>query len=89
MPTADTVAVREWPRIPPEEREVAQVIAARVAQMRGAEPPSVLHEERLEGDVELVIHRAIESPRRAACRWPPSRLCPGIRTTAPWRFATP
>ena len=89
IPPNDTVAVREWPRIPPEEREVAQVIAARVAQLRGAEPPSVLQEERLEGDVDLVIHRAIESPQASglplaavsALSWDPHYRAVAVRNS--------
>ena len=37
----EPVLVREWPSIPPEDREVAQALAVKVAQMRGADPPSV------------------------------------------------
>lgn len=56
-------AVHGWPVIPSEDREIAQVIAAGVAQMRGADPPSVVQEERLEADVEVVVRRAVESPQ--------------------------
>ena len=62
-PPPDSVPVSPWPAIPPEEREVAQIIANRVTQMRGGEPASVLHEERLEEDVRRVIYRAVESPQ--------------------------
>jgi pilus assembly protein CpaF len=61
-PTADTVVIREWPSIPLEDREIAQMIAARVKQMRGSDPPSVQQEERLAEDVDTVIRRAIEAP---------------------------
>jgi len=62
-PGSAAVVVREWPRIPPEDREIAQVIAAKAAQMRGNEPPSVLHEERLEEDVEAVVRWAVDAPQ--------------------------
>ena len=55
--------VREWPAIPAEDREIAQVIATRVAQMRGPDPPSVVQEERLEAEVDAVVRRAVESPQ--------------------------
>lgn len=55
--------VREWPAIPAEDREIAQVIAARVAMMRGSDPPSVVQEERLAAEVDAVVRRAIESPQ--------------------------
>jgi Flp pilus assembly CpaF family ATPase len=63
MTPTDVVPVREWPRIPPEDHETAKLIAAGVARLRGTEPPSVLHEERLEADVEAVIRHAIEAPQ--------------------------
>jgi Flp pilus assembly CpaF family ATPase len=56
------VPVSSWPRIPPEEREVAQVIADQVVRERRGEPASVLHEERLHEDVADVIARMIASP---------------------------
>jgi len=59
----DTVRVSRWPHIPPEEREVAEIIAAAVDRARHGEPASVLHEERLGADVGAVIARAIESPQ--------------------------
>ena len=62
--------VREWPSIPPEDREIAQIIAAKVAQMRGTEPPSVLHEERLQEDVETVVRRAVEAPQASGLPLP-------------------
>ncbi len=62
IPLADTVIVRAWPSIVPEDREIAQMIATRVAQARASDPPSVQQEERLEQDVETVIRRAIEAP---------------------------
>ncbi|MGA8015543.1 MAG: ATPase, T2SS/T4P/T4SS family [Candidatus Dormiibacterota bacterium] len=60
---ADPVMVREWPSIPAEDREIAQIIASRVALLRGSAPPSVLQEERLEEDVETVVRRAVEAPQ--------------------------
>jgi Flp pilus assembly CpaF family ATPase len=62
-PDPDAVATSAWPRIAPEEREVAQVIANRVVQMRGGEPASVAHEERLQEDVYAIINKAVESPQ--------------------------
>jgi pilus assembly protein CpaF len=61
-PSSESVAVRDWPTIPSEEREIAQIIATRVEQMRGGEPASVLHEENLDIDINKVIDKAIESP---------------------------
>ncbi|MGP8162105.1 MAG: ATPase, T2SS/T4P/T4SS family [Candidatus Dormibacteria bacterium] len=69
-PPADGVLVREWPSIPPEDREIAQIIAAKVTQMRGTEPPSVLHEERLQEDVESVVRRAVEAPQASGLPLP-------------------
>ncbi len=69
-PPAEAVVHREWPSIPPEDREIAQVIAARVVQMRGTEPPSVLHEERLQEDVESVVRRAVEAPHASGLPLP-------------------
>ena len=57
------VPTSPWPQIPNEEREVAQIIANRVQQMRGGEPASVAHEERLTEDVLRVITKAVESPQ--------------------------
>ncbi len=57
------VPVSPWPSIPAEEHDVAQILADKVAQMRGGEPASVAHEERLFDDVNRVITRAIESPQ--------------------------
>ena len=54
------VQVSRWPRIPTEEREVAEIIAASVQRSRNGEPASVLHEERLAQDVSMEIDRAIE-----------------------------
>lgn len=51
-----------WPAIPADERELAQLIASRVVVMRGNEPASVAHEERLRDDVAAVVDRAIEAP---------------------------
>jgi Flp pilus assembly CpaF family ATPase len=62
MPIADAVTVREWPSIAPEDREIAQMIATKVTQLRGSDPPSVQQEERLEQDVEAVLRRAVEAP---------------------------
>lgn len=56
------VPVTRWPQIASEELEVAQAIADQVIRDRGAEPASVLHEERLHLDVSTVIDRAIASP---------------------------
>ncbi len=56
------VPVSRWPDIASEELEVAQAIAERVIRDRGAEPASVLHEERLHQDVAATIERAIASP---------------------------
>ena len=67
---SEAVAVREWPTIPPEDREIAQILAAKVAQMRGSEPPSVLHEERLLEDVETVVRRAVEAPQTSGLPLP-------------------
>jgi hypothetical protein len=58
-----SVQVSRWPRIPIEEREVAEIIAASVQRSRNGEPASVLHEERLAEDVSHVIDRAIEAPQ--------------------------
>jgi pilus assembly protein CpaF len=57
------VQVSRWPHIPTEEREVAEIIAASVRQLRDGEPASVLHEERLSEDVSKAIDRAIEAPQ--------------------------
>jgi hypothetical protein len=62
--------VREWPIIPPDDREIAQILASKVAQMRGTEPPSVLHEERLQEDVETVVRRAVEAPQASGLPLP-------------------
>jgi Flp pilus assembly CpaF family ATPase len=67
---AESVVLREWPSIPSEDREIAQVIAAKVAQLRGTEPPSVLHEERLQEDVQRVVQRAIEAPQASGLPLP-------------------
>jgi pilus assembly protein CpaF len=66
----EAVVIREWPSIPPEDREIAQVIATKVTQMRGNEPPSVLHEERLQEDVETVVRRAVEAPQASGLPLP-------------------
>ncbi len=58
-----TVQVSRWPHIPTEEREVAEIIAASVRQLRDGEPASVLHEERLSDDVSKSIDRAIAAPQ--------------------------
>jgi len=68
--SAEAVVVREWPIISPEDREIAQILAAKVAQMRGGEPPSVLHEERLEEDIETVVRRAVEAPQASGLPLP-------------------
>jgi Flp pilus assembly CpaF family ATPase len=60
-PTTE-VPVTRWPQIASEELEVAQAIADQVIRDRGAEPASVLHEERLHLDVSSVIDRAIAAP---------------------------
>ena len=52
-----------WPDISAEEREVASVIAASLQALRGNEPASVAHEERLFSDVDRVIARAIAAPQ--------------------------
>jgi pilus assembly protein CpaF len=57
------VQVSRWPHIPTEEREVAEIIANSLRQLRNGEPASVLHEERLSEDVSKAIDRAIESPQ--------------------------
>jgi pilus assembly protein CpaF len=56
------VPTSPWPRIPDEERDVAQVIAASVQRKRAGEPASVSHEERLREDVACAIDRVIEAP---------------------------
>ena len=56
------VQTSPWPRIPDDERDVAQIIAAAVQRERGGEPASVSHEERLTDDVAGMIARAIASP---------------------------
>ena len=66
----EPVMVREWPHIPPEDREIAQVIAAKVALRRGSEPPSVVHEERLEEDIEAVVDGAMEAPQASGLPLP-------------------
>ena len=58
-----SVLTSPWPRIPEDEREVAQVIAAAVQRERGGEPASVQHEERLGDDVARIIARAVASPQ--------------------------
>jgi len=63
MSDRDAVPIQPWPAIPAEEREVAQIIAGRVQQMRGGEPAAVLHEENIYDDVNTVIQKAIESPQ--------------------------
>ncbi|HWF56772.1 MAG TPA: CpaF/VirB11 family protein [Candidatus Dormibacteraeota bacterium] len=62
LPVSAEVPVSRWPQIASEELEVAQAIADAVIRGRGGEPASVLHEERLHGDVAAVIERAIASP---------------------------
>lgn len=62
-PGNEGVAISSWPSIPPEVREVAQVIASKVIQARGGEPAAVIHEERLEEDVRAMVTKAIESPQ--------------------------
>jgi pilus assembly protein CpaF len=56
------VAASPWPRIPEDEHDIAQSIAARVHAARAGEPASVLHEEQLFDDVSSAIHQAMESP---------------------------
>ncbi len=58
-----SVQVSRWPHIPTEEREVAEIVAAAVQQLRVGEPASVLHEERLSVDVSTAIDRAIAAPQ--------------------------
>ena len=80
-----TVLTSPWPRIPEDEREVAQVIAAAVQRGRGGEPASVQHEERLGDDVALVIARAVASPQASGLPLAVvSELAanPGFRATA-------
>ncbi|MGA2282217.1 MAG: ATPase, T2SS/T4P/T4SS family [Candidatus Dormibacteria bacterium] len=84
-PPADGVVVREWPSIPPEDREIAQIIAAKVTQMRGTEPPSVLHEERLQEDVESVVRRAVEAPQASGLPLP---VVAGLAGDPEYRTAT-
>lgn len=84
-PPADGVVVREWPSIPPEDREIAQIIAAKVTQMRGTEPPSVLHEERLQEDVESVVRQAVESPQASGLPLP---VVAGLAGDPEYRTAT-
>ena len=61
----DQVPVSEWPRIPAEEHEVAQVVAAAVVSLRGGEPASVAHEERLHDDVMHVIDGMVAAPAQS------------------------
>ncbi len=61
-PAAGHVPSARWPHIPPEEHEVAQLIASAVQRDRGGEPASVLHEEQLADDVRRVMDRAISIP---------------------------
>lgn len=61
-PWNSTVQTCPWPAIPVEDRELAQLIAGRVIHMRGNEPASVAHEERLREDVASVVARGIEAP---------------------------
>ena len=56
------VPVSRWPQITAEEREVAQAIADRVVALRGNEPASVQHEERLHDDVAAVIDGMVSAP---------------------------
>ena len=58
-----SVQVSRWPHIATEEREVAEIVAASVQQLRIGEPASVLHEERLSEDVSSAIDRAIAAPQ--------------------------
>ena len=58
-----SVQVSRWPHIPTEEREVAEILAVSVQQLRNGEPASVLHEERLSEDVSTAIDRAIAAPQ--------------------------
>ncbi|MDQ2959878.1 MAG: CpaF/VirB11 family protein [Candidatus Dormibacteraeota bacterium] len=59
------VPVGDWPQIPPGELEVAQVVAAAVIALRGAEPASVAHEERIHEDVESVIVAMVTNPAQS------------------------
>jgi Flp pilus assembly CpaF family ATPase len=81
----DAPVVREWPRIPSEDREIAQTIAAKVVQMRGADPPSVLHEERLEDDVQAVVRRAVERPQASGL---PLAVVSALASDAQYRAVT-
>jgi len=82
---ADSVAVRDWPSIPTEEREIAQIIATRVEQLRGGEPASVLHEERLEEDINRILAKAIESPQGSAL---PLAVVSALATDPQYRAVT-
>jgi Flp pilus assembly CpaF family ATPase len=79
------VLVRAWPAIPPEDGEIAQIIASKVAQMRASEPPSVLHEERLREDVEAVVDRAVEAPQASGLPLP---VVSGLAGDPQYRMAT-
>ena len=73
--TDSSVQVSRWPRIPTEEREVAEIIAASVQRSRNGEPASVLHEERLAHDISRILIGLSRLPRPAGCHFPLSLSC--------------
>ncbi len=81
-PDPDAVPTSPWPSIPAEEREVAQILANKVVQLRGGEPASVAHEERLFEDVNRIITRAIESPQNSGL---PLSVVSELATNAQYR----
>ena len=78
----EAVPIQPWPAIPAEEREVAQILAGRVQQMRGGEPASVLEEEHVFDDVNRVITRAIEAPQNSGL---PLAVVSELATNAQYR----
>lgn len=81
----ELVPARPWPSIPAEEQEVAQIISTRVQQMRGGEPAAVIHEERLEEDINRILNKAIESPQNSGL---PLAVVSAIATDPQYRAVT-
>jgi pilus assembly protein CpaF len=85
MSAHEGVPTSAWPKIAPDERDVAQIIAGRVIQMRGGEPASVAHEERVQEDVYHVITKSIEQPQASGL---PLSVINDLATNAHYRALT-
>jgi Flp pilus assembly CpaF family ATPase len=79
------VPVSDWPQIPPGEMEVAQVVATAVIALRGAEPASVAHEERIHDDVGRVIETMVADPAHSGL---PLSMVADLAANQPFRDVT-